>query len=95
MHERYKQLSSSYATVGLELVISILFGFFGGRWLDEKLHTHGWLTWLGFGFGVAAGFRAVYRAAMQAKREAEEEDERERNRRRGISNGHSDPDEPR
>lgn len=93
MHERYKQLSSSYATVGLELVLSILFGYFGGRWLDEKLHTHGWLTWLGFGFGVAAGFRAVYRAAMQAKREAEEEDERERNRRRGISNG-DDSDNP-
>jgi len=93
VHERYKQLSSSYATVGLELVLSILFGYFGGRWLDEKLHTHGWLTWLGFGFGVAAGFRAVYRAAMQAKREAEEEDERERNRRRGISNG-DDSDNP-
>lgn len=95
MHERYKQLSSHYATVGIELVLSILFGYFGGQWLDEKLQTHGWLTWLGFGFGVAAGFRAVFRVARQATREAEEEDERERKRRRGISHGYSDPDEPR
>jgi F0F1-type ATP synthase assembly protein I len=70
-----------YGTVGLDLVLSILLGFFGGRWLDGKLGTHGWLTALGFLFGVIAGFRSLYRAAVKWRKETEAEDERERRER--------------
>jgi ATP synthase protein I len=69
---------SDYGTVGLDLVLSILVGFLGGRWLDGKLGTHGWLTVLGFAFGTAAGFRSLYRAAMKMRKQAEADDERER-----------------
>ena len=70
-----------YGTVGLDLVLSILLGFFGGRWLDGKLGAHGWLTVLGFLLGVIAGFRSLYRAAVKMRKETEAEDERERRAR--------------
>lgn len=69
---------ADYGTVGLNLVLSILFGFLGGRWLDGKLGTNGWLTVIGFGFGVVAGFRFLYQAAVKMRRETEAEDERQR-----------------
>jgi ATP synthase protein I len=72
-----------YGTVGLELVISILVGFLGGRWLDGKLGTHGWLTLIGLLFGTVAGFRSLYRAAVKMRKETEAEDERERRARHG------------
>ena len=70
-----------YGTVGLDLVLSILLGFFGGRWLDGKLGAHGWLTVLGFLLGTIAGFRSLYRAAVKMRKETEAEDERERRSR--------------
>jgi len=72
-----------YGTVGLDLVLSILVGFFGGRWLDGKLGTHGWLTVIGFLLGSIAGFRSLYRAAVKMRKETEAEDEREQRTRQG------------
>ena len=63
-----------YATVGLEFALSLLVGLFGGRWLQGKLGTGDWLTFVGFGFGIAAGYRAIYRAVQAANREAEREE---------------------
>ena len=71
-----------YGTVGLELVLSVLVGLFGGQFLDRRLGTGPWLTLIGVGYGIAAGVRALYRAAQRATREAEDFDERERERRR-------------
>ena len=75
----------SYGTVGIELVLSVLAGFYAGRWLDEKFGTHGWLTLDRFGFGVAAGFRGLYQVAQKMRRETEAEDKRDR--RRNGDNG--------
>ena len=61
----------SYSTVGLELVVSILFGLFGGRWLDGKFATDPVLTFIGLGLGIATGFRFVYRAAVRMRRETD------------------------
>ncbi len=72
-----------YGTVGLDLVLSILVGFFGGRWLDGKLGTQGWLTLIGFVLGTIAGFRSLYGAAVKMRKETEAEDERERRTRDG------------
>jgi F0F1-type ATP synthase assembly protein I len=63
-----------YATVGLEFALSLLVGLFGGRWLQGKLGTGNWLTFVGFGFGIAAGYRAIYRAVQAANRDAEREE---------------------
>ena len=77
MQQDWKGMSR-YATVGLEFGLSLLVGLFAGRWLQAKLGTGNWLTFLGFGFGIAAGYRAIYRAAQAANRDAEREEAAER-----------------
>jgi F0F1-type ATP synthase assembly protein I len=72
----------TYGTVGLEVVLSVLVGLFGGSWLDKRLGTGPWLTVVGVVYGVAAAARALYRAARRATKEAEELDRREREERR-------------
>ena len=76
-----------YGTVGLDLVLSVLVGFFGGRWLDGKVGANGWLTVIGLLLGTIAGFRGLYRAAVKMRKETEAEDERERRARRGTDDG--------
>jgi F0F1-type ATP synthase assembly protein I len=76
MKPQWKAMGS-YGTIGLELVLSIMFGLFAGRWLDGKLDTGPWLALLGFAFGTAAGFRALWRGwkEMQAVTRQEEKEE--------------------
>ena len=81
MQQNWKGIAS-YATVGIEFGLSLLVGLFGGRWLDQKLGTAHWLTFVGFGFGIAAGYRAIYRAAKAANRDAAAEEAKERDERR-------------
>jgi ATP synthase protein I len=80
MQQDWKGLAS-YTTVGLEFGLSLLVGLFGGRWLDSKLGTGHWLAFIGFGFGIAAGYRAIYRAAKAANRDAAREEAEERAQR--------------
>lgn len=70
MHQHWKS-AGSYSTVGLELALSVIFGLLAGQWLDEKFSGGGWITAIGFCFGLAAGARAVYRALQQANRDAD------------------------
>lgn len=69
--------SSSVATIGLELVLCIVVGLLGGRWLDGRFGTAPWLGVIGFGFGVAAGAKAIWRGykEMQAVTAREEREQ--------------------
>jgi ATP synthase protein I len=49
------------ASAGSQLVVIFLFGFFGGRWLDAKLHSTPWLTVVGIILGFGVGIVAAYR----------------------------------
>lgn len=51
--------------VGGETAVSIMVGYLGGQWLDGRLGTTPWLKWIGFVFGVVAGYRSLYRFAVQ------------------------------
>ena len=95
MQQDWKGLAS-YTTVGLEFGLSLLVGLFAGRWLDAKLGTANWLTFIGFGFGIAAGYRAIYRAAQAANREAEREEAEERAERQRYhdESSRASPDRP-
>jgi ATP synthase protein I len=66
-------------TLGLEVVLSILFGLFGGQWLDGRFGTTPWLTLIGSGFGLAAAVRAVLRQTRRMKIEAAREEAAEGN----------------
>lgn len=81
----------SYGTVGLELVLSIMFGAWLGHKGDQWLGTGPWLTVVGSAFGIAAGTRAVWRALQRANREAEAEAETERKARKRY---HDEPEPP-
>ncbi|MFW6050333.1 MAG: AtpZ/AtpI family protein [Myxococcota bacterium] len=66
-------------TAGIELVVSIVVGYFGGRWLDGWLGTGPWLMWIGFVLGLVAGFRNLFRVSrrIQQQLSREERDEEE------------------
>lgn len=74
--EQLKQLGS-LSTIGLELGLSIAFGYLGGEWLDGKLGTGPWLKWIGLGFGLAAGAQSLYRGVRRAQRMMEEQEDDE------------------
>jgi hypothetical protein len=68
-----------YGSVGIELVLSIMLGWYAGHWLDGRIAGgHGWLTALGFVFGVYAGFRALFAAAAHMQKDIERAERRER-----------------
>ncbi|TKD10066.1 hypothetical protein E8A74_10265 [Polyangium fumosum] len=69
----------SLGTIGLEVVLSIAFGYFGGRWLDGKFGTEPYLAILGFCFGIGAAVRAFQRALREMKAQAEREEREQGN----------------
>lgn len=63
-----------FASVGIELALSIVIGFFAGRWLDHRIDTWPAFALVGLGLGITAGMMGLYRAAKAAERESEEAD---------------------
>jgi ATP synthase protein I len=47
--------------VGITLVISTFIGLAGGYYADRWLRTAPWLTMIGLGVGIAAGFVNLFR----------------------------------
>ncbi len=75
--EYYKARNSNYTTVGLEVLLSVLFGFLIGRWLDGKFGTAPYITVVGFLFGMATAARFLHRAAKRMQRDTEKDGFRE------------------
>jgi len=66
-----------YGAVGLELLLSIAVGYYGGRWLDGKCGTK-WIAFVGFVIGCYAGFRALFRVAKTMQKDIERDEALER-----------------
>jgi ATP synthase protein I len=66
-----------YGAVGLELLLSIAVGYYGGHWLDGKFGTR-WIAFIGFLLGCYAGFRALFRVAKTMQKDIEREEALER-----------------
>jgi ATP synthase protein I len=75
-----------YGSLGIELILSMAIGYYGGRWLDGRFGTH-WIGGLGFFLGVGAGFRQIFRAAKRMQEDAEREEREERDRHGGTGGG--------
>jgi len=60
-----------YGTVGIELLVSIAIGYYGGRAIDTRVGAHGWVTFLGFVLGVAVGFRSIFATASHMQKDIE------------------------
>jgi len=69
-----------YGTVGIELIVSMALGYYGGQWLDERVGGHGWVTFGGFLFGVAVGFRSIFAAARYMQRDIARQEDAARDR---------------
>lgn len=63
-----------YGTLGLEMVLSTLLGYWVGEWLDGRLATAPWLTILFLIVGVAAGIRRLVVVVQRALREELDDD---------------------
>lgn len=56
------------STVGITLVLATVIGLAGGYYADRWLGTSPWLTMIGLGFGIAAGFVSLFRTVKAAER---------------------------
>jgi ATP synthase protein I len=54
-----------YANIGIEMMVSVLIGAFGGYGLDYLFHTKPWLMIVGFILGSVAGFLSLFRLLEQ------------------------------
>ncbi len=72
-----------FASVGLEMGISVALGALFGWWLDTKFGTKPWLLLVFLLIGVAAGFRALIVAAKKAQKQL------------SSSNASEAPDQPK
>lgn len=57
------------ASAGATLVVATAGGALLGYFLDRWLATSPWLTLIGLGFGIVAGFRELIRTIKAAERE--------------------------
>jgi len=71
------RIAGNTGAVGIEVAVAITIGYFGGHWLDGKLHTAPWLTYLGFVAGIGAAIKALVRVARAYKKKNLEEDRRQ------------------
>ena len=53
--------------------LALLVGYLLGGWLDRRLGTAPYLTWVMVGIGIATGFRALARVARAYRRAADRE----------------------
>jgi ATP synthase protein I len=66
MKPEYKALGS-FGTLGLEIVLCILFGVFAGRWIDSKFGADPIFIISGFVFGLGAAGKALLRNWKEMK----------------------------
>jgi F0F1-type ATP synthase assembly protein I len=59
------KLATRVSAVGLEMVLATLVGWFGGSWLDGRLHTAPYLTYAGLAIGLVAAFNALWTIAKK------------------------------
>jgi ATP synthase protein I len=64
---------ATLATVGLTFVVATAGATVGGYFLDRWLGSTPWLTLIGLGLGIAAGFRDLFRTLKRAEQEERDE----------------------
>ncbi len=60
------------AQIGMTLVVATVIGLALGYYGDRWLGTTPWLTMVGLGFGIAAGFVNIYRTAKKLERDRDD-----------------------
>ena len=60
------------SSIGMTMVLATVIGLAGGYVLDGWLGTSPWLTMIGLGFGIVAGFVNLFRSVRGAERELDD-----------------------
>jgi ATP synthase protein I len=60
------------SSIGIAMVLATVIGLVGGSYADTWLGTKPWLTLIGLGFGIAAGFVMFFRSVSKAGREIDD-----------------------
>lgn len=69
--------AARFGAVGIEMVVALTIGYFGGTWLDEALGTHPVFLVVGLVGGMGAAVKAVWDIAHKVRREMEEEEDQD------------------
>ena len=65
--------AASASAVGIEIAVAIGLGYFGGQYLDRKLGTAPWLSWVGFAAGIGAAIKALVRVVRSYQKSLDDE----------------------
>lgn len=57
-----------YSSLGLQVALSIFIGLFLGIYLDRRLGSMPWLTLIGLGMGIVAGYRNIGLAIKKSRK---------------------------
>ena len=63
------------SSLGVAMVLATIIGLAGGYFADRWLRTSPWLTLIGLGFGIVAGFVILFRSAKAAERALDDDDD--------------------
>ena len=66
------------ASIGITLVLAIVIGYFGGKWIGGKLGSADIGSYIGFAIGVAAGFLEMFRSVARWNRQMERMEKQKR-----------------
>jgi F0F1-type ATP synthase assembly protein I len=59
--------AGEFAGLGLQFVIALLAGLYGGQWLDRRIGTTPWLSIIGMFLGAGLAFYSMYHKLMAAQ----------------------------
>lgn len=62
------------ASIGMAMVLATVLGLGVGYYADRWLGTSPWLTMIGLGLGIAAGFVTLFRSVKAAERDLDDDE---------------------
>jgi F0F1-type ATP synthase assembly protein I len=62
------RIAGTTGAVGIEIVLAIGIGYFGGNYLDRKFGTAPWLMYLGLFAGIGAAIKGLMRVTRYYRR---------------------------
>jgi ATP synthase protein I len=65
---RYFRELAYFSSLGISVALSIVIGLAIGVFLDRKFETTPWLTLIGIGLGIAAGYRNIGLAIKKSRK---------------------------
>lgn len=57
--------ATAVASLGIEMAIEVVIGYWLGVWLDEKFGSEPWLMYVFLVLGIAAAFRSLWRTSKR------------------------------